>query len=105
MPVSEDASAATTRACCARRVRVAARPFAALSALLVSACAVGPNFKTPAPPSIGAYAAHQPSTTAAVPAGARGGAHRAAGEGGLAAGGRRPFPPKRPHEPRSPELP
>ena len=40
----------------------------ALTALLVSACAVGPNFKTPAPPSVSAYSARAPATTASVPA-------------------------------------
>ncbi len=42
-------------------------PCAAAAALLLGACAVGPNFKTPAPPAIKAYAPDQPSVTAAVP--------------------------------------
>lgn len=58
-----------------RRARVAVGASAAAAALLASACAVGPDFKTPAPPSIRAYAAHQPSTTAAVP-GLAGGAQQ-----------------------------
>ncbi len=46
----------------------AARPvLAAAAALLVSACAVGPDFKTPAAPAIAAYAPQQPATTAATP--------------------------------------
>jgi NodT family efflux transporter outer membrane factor (OMF) lipoprotein len=36
--------------------------------LLLAACAVGQNFKTPAPPSIGAYSARAPSATASAPA-------------------------------------
>jgi NodT family efflux transporter outer membrane factor (OMF) lipoprotein len=39
-----------------------------VTALMLGACAVGPNFKTPAPPAVSAYAAHTPSATAAVPA-------------------------------------
>jgi NodT family efflux transporter outer membrane factor (OMF) lipoprotein len=42
--------------------------LAVLGALLVGACAVGPNFKTPAPPSVSAYSARTPSATASVPA-------------------------------------
>jgi len=47
-----------------------------LAALLLGACAVGPNFKTPAPPTISAYAARPPAPTAAVPAIAGGAAQR-----------------------------
>jgi NodT family efflux transporter outer membrane factor (OMF) lipoprotein len=53
--------------------RPAAGPFAAAAALLLGACAVGPNFKTPAAPAIRAYASAQPSTTVATP-GVAGGA-------------------------------
>jgi len=57
----------------ARCARGSGGPYAVIAALLVGACAVGPNFKTPAPPKITAYAPHQPVTTAAVP-GVAGGA-------------------------------
>jgi NodT family efflux transporter outer membrane factor (OMF) lipoprotein len=40
---------------------------AALAALLLSGCAVGPNFKTPAAPAVSAYEPQQPATTAATP--------------------------------------
>jgi NodT family efflux transporter outer membrane factor (OMF) lipoprotein len=54
--------------------------LAVLATLLVSACAAGPDFKKPAPPSVSAYVAHTPSTTAAVPAIAGGAAQRLAGD-------------------------
>jgi len=60
--------------------KAAVGPCAVAAALLVSACAAGPNFKTPAPPAIKAYAADQPSATAAVP-GIAGGAAQAIASG------------------------
>jgi len=53
--------------------RFAAGPCAAAAALLLCGCAVGPNFKTPAPPTIKAYAPDQPAATVATP-GVAGGA-------------------------------
>jgi NodT family efflux transporter outer membrane factor (OMF) lipoprotein len=50
--------------------------LAVLAALLVSACAAGPDFKTPAPPAVSAYAAHPPLATASVPGIAGGAAQR-----------------------------
>ncbi len=47
-----------------RRVRSG---IAILTMLLVSACAVGPNFKTPAPPSVSGYTATPPSATVSAP--------------------------------------
>ncbi len=49
----------------ATRGRVTA---ALLAAFALSACAVGPDFKAPAPPAITAYAPNQPATTAGTPA-------------------------------------
>src|SRR5581483_10251854 len=72
MPIREDIAAPTATVGIARHAR-AAGPSTALAALLLSACAVGPNFKTPAPPAVSAYATHQPTTTTAVP-GVAGGA-------------------------------
>jgi NodT family efflux transporter outer membrane factor (OMF) lipoprotein len=60
--------------------RPAAGPFAAAAALLLGACAVGPNFKTPAPPAIRAYTSQPPSTTAATPGVAGGTAQTIAGQ-------------------------
>src|SRR3954453_11192534 len=43
-------------------------PFAALAAsLLTSGCAVGPNFKPPAPPPVSTYTVAAPTTTEATP--------------------------------------
>jgi NodT family efflux transporter outer membrane factor (OMF) lipoprotein len=69
MPTRKDASTWATSARAAGPI--AAGPVAA--ALMLSACAVGPNFRTPAPPALSAYSPHQPTTTAAVP-GVAGGA-------------------------------
>lgn len=55
------------------RARAATGLGAGLAALLLSACAVGPDFKTPAPPKVAAYSPDQPTTTAATP-GVTGGA-------------------------------
>ncbi|MBS0363731.1 MAG: efflux transporter outer membrane subunit [Proteobacteria bacterium] len=55
---------------------VAAGPSALAAALLLSACAVGPNFKAPAPPKIAAYSADQPSAAVATPGVAGGAAQR-----------------------------
>jgi NodT family efflux transporter outer membrane factor (OMF) lipoprotein len=41
--------------------------IAILSLLLAAGCAVGPTFKTPAPPDVGDYTAHPESTTVAAP--------------------------------------
>ena len=41
--------------------------MAALAALLVGGCAVGPDFKAPASPAVTAYSAAPPATTAATP--------------------------------------
>ena len=51
------------------RAGAALAPLAALvaAALMASGCAVGPDFKAPAPPAIGAYSAAQPTTTAGKP--------------------------------------
>ncbi len=69
------------RAPCGRSWSRRASPgLAALAALLAAACAVGPDFKTPAPPSVSAYVAHPPSATAAVPAIPGGAAQRFAGD-------------------------
>ncbi len=47
---------------------LARRPFVAvIASLLTSACAVGPNFKTPAPPAVSGYTAAPVSTTVATP--------------------------------------
>jgi NodT family efflux transporter outer membrane factor (OMF) lipoprotein len=50
-----------------------------LAPLLIGGCAVGPNFKTPAPPSVSAYVAQPPAPTAAVPGLAGGASQRFAG--------------------------
>jgi len=51
--------------------------------LLMGACAVGPDFKTPPPPSVSAYVTRPLPTTAAVPAIAGGAAQRFVGEADL----------------------
>jgi NodT family efflux transporter outer membrane factor (OMF) lipoprotein len=54
-----------------------ARPFAAFAAaLLIAGCAVGPNFKKPAPPRVNDYTDHPLSTTVSSPAVAGGEAQR-----------------------------
>jgi NodT family efflux transporter outer membrane factor (OMF) lipoprotein len=53
--------------------------LAVLAALLPGACAVGPNFKTPAPPAVSAYVARPIPATAATPGVAGGAAQRFAG--------------------------
>ena len=64
------------RAGCESPSRNVSPALAALAALALGACAVGPDFKTPAPPSVGAYAARAPSATASVPGIAGGQAQR-----------------------------
>jgi len=54
--------------------------LAALAALLVGACAAGPDFKAPAPPAVSAYAARPLPATASVPAIAAGAAQRFVGD-------------------------
>jgi NodT family efflux transporter outer membrane factor (OMF) lipoprotein len=52
----------------AEHLRRRARPaLAALASLTLAACAVGPNFKTPAPPTVSGYAAEPLAPAAATP--------------------------------------
>jgi NodT family efflux transporter outer membrane factor (OMF) lipoprotein len=60
----------------AQRRRAVAVTVAAAGCLLLSACAAGPNFKAPAPPSVTSYTARDPSTTVATPGVAGGAAQR-----------------------------
>ncbi|HZZ33669.1 MAG TPA: efflux transporter outer membrane subunit, partial [Phenylobacterium sp.] len=69
MSIAERLSADPQR----RRIRPL---LAALGGLGLAACAVGPNFKSPAPPSVGGYTAEPLSTTAATPGMASGEAQR-----------------------------
>ncbi|HVX04813.1 MAG TPA: efflux transporter outer membrane subunit [Rhodanobacteraceae bacterium] len=55
---------------CLRALRVALTA----ASLALAGCVVGPNFKPPAPPYVSGYTAHAPTTTAAAPGVAGGGA-------------------------------
>ncbi|HEY2751007.1 TolC family protein, partial [Phenylobacterium sp.] len=61
------APAATTPWRIARRWRIAPIVASTAAALLVSACAVGPNFNSPAPPGVRDYTPEPPAATASAP--------------------------------------
>jgi len=62
--------------CLCRKRAGGGATLAALGALVVGGCAAGPDFKTPAPPSVSAYVARPLAATAAVPGIAAGSAQR-----------------------------